>query len=55
MENLKAFEPQLKKLNGCFKLKKDFKKFKYKASHLLAKTYKTIQLSGLSNLVTLSL
>jgi hypothetical protein len=48
-------EAQLKKINACQKLTKDFKNFTYQASHVLAKTFKTAPLSGDSNLVTQSL
>jgi hypothetical protein len=48
------FQPQLKELKCLYEFKKDFKKFKYQASHVLTKTFKTTQLSGHSNLVTLS-
>jgi hypothetical protein len=45
----------LKNLNACEKLKKDPKKLKYQASHVLTKTFKITPLSGDSNLVTQSL
>ncbi len=49
------FEPQLKKFKFLLKIKNISKKFKYQASHVLTKTFKTTPLSGDSNLVTQSL
>ncbi len=53
---LTLFEPQQKNLKCLLKIKGSFfKNDKYQASHVIIKPFKTVPLSGFSNLVTQSL